>query len=299
MLKKVFKDKRAILAASILALFSLVVLAGAINDVTFRPARRLSREESEVIQIPIGGMLEGVANVPLEKQIAFLVMLFLFGVLVVALLPPEMRKKLLKQFLRVALGVLLLVYLLKLKPDLLQNLLPFLNMGAGQVGASAVGDNPPPAFAPPQVSGWVSFLVAFGILLLTALLFWRINRWWNLRKELLGAPLPLDEIAEVARASLRELSSGQGSSQDKIIQCYADMSRVVDARRGLYREYAMTPAEFAVCLENAGLPREPVNRLTRLFEAVRYGARISAQNDVDEAITCLKSILKYCGEALS
>jgi hypothetical protein len=68
-------------------------------------------------------------------------------------------------------------------------------------------------------------------------------------------------------------------------------------RRGLYREYAMTPAEFAVRLQSAGLPPEPVNRLTRLFESVRYGARISAQRDVDEAIACLTSILKYCGES--
>jgi hypothetical protein len=51
-------------------------------------------------------------------------------------------------------------------------------------------------------------------------------------------------------------------------------------------------------LEKAGLPREPVNRLTRLFESVRYGARTSAQSDVDEAIACLTSILKYCGEAV-
>jgi len=155
---------------------------------------------------------------------------------------------------------------------------------------------PTPVFQPPQVSGWISFFITFGILLLAAFLFWRINRWWLHRKLTTGAPRPLDEIAEAARASLHTLSS-EGSVQDKIIQCYADMSRALNARRGLYREYAMTPAEFAVRLEKAGLPSEPVNRLTRLFESVRYGARTSAQRDVDEAIACLKSILKYCGES--
>jgi hypothetical protein len=134
------------------------------------------------------------------------------------------------------------------------------------------------------------------IVLLTAVLFWRINRWWMLRKETSDALRPLDEIAGIARASLRQLSSGQGSAQDKIIQCYEDMSRVVGARRGLHREHAMTAAEFAIRLEKAGLPREPVNRLTHLFESVRYGARTSAQAEVDEAIACLTSILKYCGE---
>jgi len=296
MLKKVFKDKRAILAVSFLAVFSLVLLASAVGDVTFRPARHLSREETDVVRVPLDAMLESVADIPLEKQVAFIVMLFLFGVLVVALLPPEMRKRLLKQFFRFILGGLLLIYLLKLKPDLLEGLFPLFNFGAGQGAPSQAEAVPPPAFEVPQVSGWVSFFVTFGILLLAAFFFWRINRWWGLRKGEMGVPRPLDEIAEIARASLHELSLGSGSAQDRIIQCYADMSRVVDVRRGLYREYAMTPSEFAVCLEKAGLPREPVNRLTRLFEAVRYGAQTSAQADVNEAVACLTSILKYCGE---
>ena len=157
-------------------------------------------------------------------------------------------------------------------------------------------DVAPPVFEPPHISGWLSFFIALGIVLLIAVFFWRINRWRMLHKETSG-PHQLDEIAGIARASLRDLSSGQGSAQDIIIQCYTDMSRVVVARRGLYREYAMTASEFAVRLEKAGLPREPVNRLTHLFESVRYGARTSAQGDVDEAIACLTSILKYCGES--
>jgi hypothetical protein len=298
MLKKVFKDKRAILVMSFLALFSLVALASAIGDFSFRPARHLNREESEVVRIPIGEILESVADIPFEKQVAFLLMLFLFGVFVVALLPPEMRKRLLHQFIRLVLGAFLLLYLLKLKPDLLEGLIPFLNMAAGQNASPAEENLPAQVFEPPQVSGWISFFITVGILLLTAFIFWRINRWWILRKPTTDASRPLDEIAEVARTSLRNLSSA-GSAQDKIIQCYADMSRVVDARRGLYREFAMTPSEFAVRLQNAGLPLEPVSRLTRLFESVRYGARTSAQRDVDEAIACLTSILKYCGESSS
>lgn len=294
-MKKIFQEKRAVLIVSILALFSLVALASAIGNLTFHPARHLTREEAKVVSIPVSSIIESMAEVPPEKQIAFLVMLFLFIVLILALLPPELRKKLLKQLLRLALGSLLLIYLLKLKPDLFKNLFPFFNMAAGKGDSAQAGSAPPPVFEPPQVSGWISYLVTFGILLLAAFLFWRINRWWQLYKQTPPPPRPLDEIADVARTSLRNLSVA-GPIQDKIIQCYADMSRVVDARRGLFREYAMTPAEFALRLENAGLPREPVNRLTRLFEAVRYGGRTSAQIDVDEAIACLTSILKYCGE---
>jgi hypothetical protein len=224
------------------------------------------------------------------------VLLFLFGVLIAFLLSPEMRKRLLRQLFRLTISVIAILYLLKYKPDLLEGLFPNLALGV-QSGSSPVDGIAPPVFEPPQISGWLSFFITLGIVLLAVVFAWRLNRWWMLRNKTADVSRPLDEIAGIARASLRQLATGQGSAQDGIIQCYEDMSRVVVARRGLYREYAMTPSEFAIRLEKAGLPREPVNRLTQLFESVRYGARTSAQGDVDEAISCLTSILKYCGDA--
>jgi hypothetical protein len=299
MLKTVFKDKRAILLFSFLALFSLVVLGGAIGNFSFHPAHRLRHEESEAISAQVGEIVRQVESIPLEKQIAFVVMLLLFFLLIVYLLPPEMRKKLLKQLLRLTIGAMLFVYLLKLKPNLLQNLLPFFNFAVGQAEASQAKGVFPADFQPPQVSNWVSYFVTLGLILLVVFLVWWGNRWLKSRREFsVAESASLDDIARAARASLRELSSGQGPIQDRIIQCYADMTRVVDARRGLFRERAMTPAEFAALLERAGLPREPVHRLTRLFETVRYGGRTSTRADVDEAIACLRSILNYCGEAM-
>jgi hypothetical protein len=295
MAKRLLKDKRVILFLSFLALFSLVVLASEVKDATFRPARHFSWEETEIVRIPVGQIINSIVEVPFEQQIAFLVLLFLFGALFVSLLSPETRKKLLRQLFRLTLSVILILYLLKIKPDLLAGLFP--NLALGGQSASSTDGIAPPVFEPPHISGWLSFIIALGIVLLIALFLWRVNHWRMLHKETLG-PHQLDEIAGIARASLRNLSSRQVSAQDTIIQCYTDMSRVVVARRGLYREYAMTASEFAVRLEKAGLPREPVKRLTHLFETVRYGARISAQGDVDEAIACLTSILKYCGESI-
>lgn len=296
MAKRLLKDKRVILFVSFLALFSLVMLASEVRDATFRPARHFSWEETEIVQIPVGRIIKSIAQVPLERQIAFLVLFFLLGVLFISLLSPETRKKLLKQLFRLTVSVILILYLLKIKPDLLAGLFSNLALG-GQSASSPTEDAAPPVFEPPHVSSWLSFFIALGIVLLIAVLLWQVNRWRMPHKETSG-PHQLDEIAGIARASLRDLSSGQGSAQDTIIQCYTDMSRVVVARRGLYREYAMTASEFAVRLEKAGLPHEPVNRLTHLFESVRYGARISAQGDVDEAVACLTSILRYCGESI-
>jgi hypothetical protein len=296
MAKRLLKDKRVILFLSFLAVFSLVMLASTVRVATFRPARHFTQEESEVVRIPVGQIIKSITKVPLERQIAFLVLLFLFGALAVSLLSPETRKKLLKQLFRLTISVILILYLLRIKPDLLAGLFPNLALG-GQSASSPAEGTTPPVFQPPHISGWLSFFIALGIVLLITVFLWQVNRWRMLHKETSG-PHQLDEIAGIARASLRDLSSGQGSAQDTIIQCYADMSRVVVARRGLYREYAMTASEFAVRLEKAGLPRDPVNRLTHLFESVRYSARTSSQDDIDEAVACLTSILKYCGESI-
>ena len=74
------------------------------------------------------------------------------------------------------------------------------------------------------------------------------------------------------------------------------MSDVVSNTRQLHRDLAMTPHEFALCLERVGLPADAVGSLTRLFEGVRYGDRKSGPKDVNEAVSCLKTILHYCGE---
>jgi hypothetical protein len=60
----------------------------------------------------------------------------------------------------------------------------------------------------------------------------------------------------------------------------------------------MTPSEFAARLEQAGLPAEPVQRLTRLFEKVRYGGLRSTPTEAEEAVACLRDILHACGESL-
>ena len=76
------------------------------------------------------------------------------------------------------------------------------------------------------------------------------------------------------------------------------MSEVVSRTRGLSRQEAMTPTEFAFRLKRAGLPGDSVQRLTHLFESVRYGARKPAKNEINEAVSCLNVILHYCGEDL-
>ncbi len=298
-MRKRFEDKRWGLALAFLALVSLVLLVGALRTMDFRPAQPIgSSEDSTARSIDLSTvvtLLGDAAEVPFWRQIAFWGGLFLIVLLISSLLSPELRKKLIRAFLRFASFTIIFLYIIKNNPDLLAGLLLHLP-NFGESGNISPGQEiPAPVFQPPQIPSFLSFLITFGLILLGVALLWALNRWWEKQKELFSARQPLKDIADIARLSLKELESNQ-DSKDAIIQCYDRMSNVVDAKRGLRREYAMTPAEFASRLERAGLPREPVTRLTRLFESVRYGGHVSGTPEINEAAACLTSILKYCGE---
>jgi hypothetical protein len=47
-------------------------------------------------------------------------------------------------------------------------------------------------------------------------------------------------------------------------------------------------------LEEAGLPGKHVQQLTRLFEQVRYGAKVSDEQKERQAIACLTAIVEAC-----
>ena len=169
---------------------------------------------------------------------------------------------------------------------------PVTQTNGSPAGIGASGSSP--IFQPPHVTPWLAFLISFAVLCAVLLSLWFVYRWWmrsNRRKF-----SELDAIGAIAKTSLGELASGHEWG-DVIIQSYARMSEAVSFRRGLQRSRATTPREFAERLEQAGLPAYAVERLTRLFKSVRYGARVSSQSDVNEAVACLNSILKACGLA--
>ncbi len=297
-MKKRFEDKRWGLALAFLALVSLVLLAGALRTMDFRPAQPIGSSDSTTKPLDFSSvaiLLADAAEVPFWRQVAFWGVLFLIVLLISTLLSPELRNKLIRTFLWFASFTVILLYLIKKNPnvlaELLQNNQSFSELGNAQNGQEIV----PPVFQPPQIPPLLSFFITFGLILLSIALLRVINHWWQKQKELLSARQPLKEIADIARQSLKDLESGQDSN-DAIIQCYDRMSRVVDVKRGLHREYSMTPTEFAACLEKAGLPRGPVTRLTRLFESVRYGGHASGAPEIAEATACLTAVLNYYGE---
>ena len=294
---RLFHDRRAVIATAVLALFSLILLAGSLGRMDFRPAGALGRspEVASKAAKNLGELIQGAAEIPFWNQVIFWGILFLFVLLATSLLDPEVRKKLILAFIRMAIFALGILYLIKKDPDLFAGFLNRLTL-AGMLGTGQPGPSTPsPVFRAPQVSGWFTFAVALGVVSLIVLLIWWFSRAWARIRELSAAAGPFDAVADIARRSIDELKSG-ANFENAIVECYARMSSVVAEQKGLHREHAMTPAEFSTRLTRAGLPRKPVEKLTALFESSRYGAQLAGPAEIGEAITSLTSILRYCGE---
>jgi hypothetical protein len=295
-MRSFFQNKLWVILLATLALGALTVLALSLNEIPFKAAQHYSPKETAELQpVSTEEMIEALQDVQLWKQLVLWGLLALLAVLVGLLLSPELRRRFFRMLIRTALTVIAIFYLLRNYGDRFLSLLqPFTNQ---EVMPNEVANAQPlPTFQPPQVSSTFSYIVSFAFALLTIVLLWFIVRSWK-KYVTLHPGEPLQEIARIARNSLHDLSSGRDSS-DVIINCYLRMSDVVADKRQLQREVAMTPHEFALRLERAGLPGDAVRRLTRLFEMVRYGDRKSAPKDVTEAVSCLNTILHYCGETI-
>ena len=287
-MRSFFENKRLVLLLAALALGALTVLAISLNGVPFREGQNFAQQLKVEAPVLPDTIDQDWGAIPLWKQLLVWFLAGLMLVLIGFLLSPEMRKRLIRIFIRMALMFWAIYFLIKrgiLNPTLFKG---------GEAPASQVSAAPMPVFEPPHVSPTFSYLISFAVALIWLVVIWLLYRGWK-RYLYLNAKKPLGDIAKIARSSLNDLSSGRNSS-DVIINCYLRMSDVVSDKRNLHRNAAMTPHEFALHLEQAGLPADAVTKLTRLFESVRYGTRRSGPQEINEAVSCLKTILHYCGE---
>lgn len=272
-----------------------MVLSVSLRNVSFDNAQPIGWEEAESSESAPLSPLRNIRQVEMPSQILLIMALFMLIALVAMLLSPEGRKRLFRILFRTGFTLWALYFLYTRYPQVFNFLDPTLQ-GAPPASANLeAGPNiPPPVFTPPQDSPWLSYMVSLFIILGVLFITWRLYVAWRALNQ---PSYPLQELARIARRSLRDLSDGRDST-DVIMNCYFRMSDAVSNSRHLERDSSMTPAEFASRLEEAGLPGDAVRRLTRLFESVRYGAQKAGPKDVNEAVACLTTILQYCGETV-
>jgi len=146
---------------------------------------------------------------------------------------------------------------------------------------------------PPETVVWgTRIAVGIGVALVVGGGLWLL---WRSRRS--PESHPLQQVAEQARHAIGAIQSG-ADVRNVVLRCYFEMSRVLSEEKGLMRQSTMTPREFERSLAAVGLPQPAVQRLTRLFEGVRYGDKTADGDEEEQAILSLTAIVDACrGEA--
>jgi len=281
------RTRSGLAAAAVIV--TLFLLAASLNNLRFKTSESfvLPKSPEAVSEAPI-------IEFPAVLFDAFLVLLgiALLVSLLIILRSPRDRRVVLRnvaQLLLVAAIGLLVSSLYKPEEELEVQATPQARAPAPVSGPSEVvessGTPVPLAFAPPVVPGWVRYAVTLVVVGLAGAFGYWI--WWLLHT-------PKEQLHEITRLALDDLFAGR-NWEDVVIRCYADMSAAISRQRGVGRHQAMTPREFAVRLEQIGLPVSSVSRLTRLFEQARYGSHQSTPDQVREATECLAEIMGAVG----
>jgi hypothetical protein len=265
-----------------LSLAAIVVLATGLSDLRFSPGQPLlpSSARGGVTAPPIGQISAELFGALLQALLLIGAVLLPFAI-VMAILKPEIRKRAIRDALTLS-GAVLILYMFFRQRRLRPGQTPSLG---GNLGSStAAGGEFVPA--PPA---WLEWLVIVSLLALVSVAVWLI--WRRLRRP---PEHPLEQLARQAHMALVQIQAG-ADLNDTITRCYFEMSRTLSERRGIERQAAMTPREFEERLQAAGLPAHHIGRLTRLFEAVRYGAHTPGAIEEREAVDCLAEIVEACG----
>lgn len=281
---------------------AVVLLAAGLGNVELQPGRPFSWGRIEEMRRGVNPPLATDGS-PLETfvRVVMLTMLILLPIALVSVLASrEARWKLIKIVGRWTVFAVLIYFIAQLAPktgETQTNMTPCDGQTAtvagspcvepGLVEQAPVPQQPDFIAQPPEWAvGLVSLVLAATILAVA---------WWFVRhRRSPPVEAEAEQLAAEAEEALAELRAG-GDLRDAVMRCYSEMSDVIGQQRGLARRGSMTPREFEQFLMNAGLRDEHIQRLTRLFEAVRYGGRATGERDRREAIDCLAAIVRDHG----
>jgi hypothetical protein len=97
-----------------------------------------------------------------------------------------------------------------------------------------------------------------------------------------------DDVAEVGRLAGEAADRIESADdfENQVFRAWLEMTRPLN----LDHPRSSTPAEFAAAARGAGMSGEHVDRLTELFDQVRYGGREATAEREREAVSLLRSI---------
>lgn len=281
-------NRLIVILLALAGVLAIGVLAAGISDMEFREPEPFYFEWPTAVGGSFSGMIAQMEALPLEQVILFWSFIIIFTLVIMIVLNPRYRWKILMAVVRAALFFIFLTWAMKTIAGQLAQTPP--NSVADTLNNPQNNQVSPPVFSPPSDVPWISYLFSLAIMLGILLIGWWL---WNMGRRARSSSIR-HNIAAIARETLDEIADGRDFG-DTVTTCYVRMNKVVSTGHGIQRQDGMTPTEFASRLESAGLPGDPVRRLTRLFEAVRYGAKKPGQEESTEAITCLNAIVAASG----
>lgn len=267
----------------------LTLIAASLSEVEFQPGQPffLSKEDQS---LPVDQLDFKTWNLVGIWKVFGLIILWVILPLsfIYFVVSPEARKTVIRRAITLGFSAYALFILLRqcsqVAPDELFNIdkLAETALEAGE---------PIEANFSPQTTELIEWIANIFFVALLAILAWRIIQWWANRSK------TVDQIAAQAVDALEDIRAGV-DLKDRILQCYAEMNRLLMQRRGVHRPKAITAREFESELEQLGLPGEQVRTLTRLFEKARYGGNQLGPVEQQEAEECLRVIASAIGDRI-
>lgn len=213
--------------------------------------------------------------------------------MVLFILMPNKRKELLQRIVTYTVWLLVIYALVfSFQPDQFAEIEPPAQEGASS-GEAFDADNP--VFSPPEfvIAPPAWFVIISSGLVLTGLfiIVWAV--WRRLPKPLepFDNEAALERLSQEAQEAVDRLRAGH-DLKDTIQRCYFEMSQILSQQYGYVRQHGMTPREFEQQLSQSGLHSQHIQRLTRLFEMVRYSPQQADAQTQTEAEACLTAIVK-------
>ena len=279
---RIDREKLGFFMLAAASLVGVVILVAALNGFAFASPYQLAEAGSE------GGRNAPVSD-EMMRLIVFLVWVLLPLFAVMLILAARRRRRMLL-FLLVIVAVAYLISTSN-SGELLLTEAPLGTITPEVLQSEAFTPQPTLQALPPvedvgvtPALVWLLSLGLGGILLglvVVAWLFWRALR---------RPPSTLQAIVASAETALQALEQGE-DVQGAVLRCYRTMLAAAVEAKGVERPEYLTPAEFIQRLVQAGLPRGPVERLTHLFEAVRFSAQPSTAAMEAEAVLCLQNVV--------
>jgi competence protein ComGC len=290
------RQKLTFISAITLALIALIILAAGIPELKLLPGTIFYTEdtkEQDNYNPPATFPIKVDEKTPSPAIVVLILILIPILIsIVLMIIFPKMRKQVLRNLIFIATWGLAIYMLYRRK---VFDLIPSEKFTAVDIASEReIVDLPFFTHAPlPDVNRDASTLIAFVVgffiilfLLILVYLFYRRSK--VIRED--GEELEL--IAIKAQNALNEINSG-ADLHNTILNCYIEMSEVLENEKGIRRKFWMTPREFEQRLVSTGLPIQSVQTLTELFEAVRYGGQIPDSVQEAQAVESLEAIVEY------